>query len=50
MPPVYYHKGKFPPEERLDWSKLIPQIGRASTQADVVELLELLGLADPKFR
>ena len=30
MPPVYYHEGRFPPEERLDWSKLIPLIGRAS--------------------
>lgn len=30
MPPVYYHEGKFPPEERLDWSKLIPLIGRTS--------------------
>ena len=30
MPPVYYHEGKFPPEERLDWSKLIPLIGRAA--------------------
>ena len=30
MPPVYYHEGKFPPDERLDWSKLIPLIGRAA--------------------
>ena len=30
MPPVYYHEGKFPPDERLDWSKLIPLIGRAN--------------------
>ena len=30
MPPVYYHEGKFPPDDRLDWSELIPLIGRAS--------------------
>ncbi len=28
--PVYYHKGKFPPTARLDWSKLIPLIGPAA--------------------
>ena len=29
MPPVYYHEGKFPPYERLDWLNLIPLVGRA---------------------
>ena len=30
MPPVYYHEGKFPPYERLDWPSLIPLVGRAN--------------------
>ena len=29
MAPVHYHSGKFPPEERLDWSALRPHIGPA---------------------
>lgn len=29
MAPVYYHEEKFPPEERLDWSILVPLIGPA---------------------
>ena len=41
MPPVYYHLGKFPPDERLDWSKLIPLIG--STAAAVGHYDGLLG-------
>ena len=35
MPPVYYHDGKFPPDERLDWSKFIPLIGRATAAVAV---------------
>ncbi len=31
MTPVHYHEGRFPPEERLDWKKLIPLIGPASS-------------------
>ena len=30
MAPVLYHAGRFPPDERLDWEKLIPFIGPAS--------------------
>ncbi len=30
MAAVHYHKGRFPPEERLDWPALIPFIGPAS--------------------
>ena len=30
MPAVHYHKGMFPPEERLDWPVLIPLIGPAT--------------------
>ena len=30
MPPVHYQQGGFPPEDRLDWPKLIPLIGPAS--------------------
>ena len=30
MPPVHYHEGRFPPEDRLDWPKLIPLIGPAA--------------------
>ncbi len=30
MAPVYYHTGRFPPEERLDWPALIPFIGPAA--------------------
>ncbi len=29
MPPVYYHTGRFPPEDQLEWRKLIPYIGPA---------------------
>ena len=29
MPVVHYHEGRFPPEERLEWPKLIPLIGPA---------------------
>ena len=25
--PVHYHQGRFPPDERLDWEKLIPLLG-----------------------
>lgn len=27
MPPVHYQPGSFPPDERLDWAKLVPLIG-----------------------
>ena len=30
MPPVFYHKGKFPPTELLDWTQLVPLIGPTS--------------------
>ncbi len=30
MAPVYYHDGKFPPGERIDWSSLIPFISHAA--------------------
>ena len=30
MAPVTYHAGRFPPDERLDWTQLIPFIGPAS--------------------
>ena len=30
MKPVHYHEGRFPPEELLDWKKLLPLIGPAS--------------------
>ena len=30
MSPVHYHEGRFPPEGRLDWPKLIPLIGPAA--------------------
>ena len=30
MAPVYYHAGRFPPHERLDWAALIPFIGPAA--------------------
>ena len=30
MPPVHYQEGRFPPDERLDWSKLVPLIGPAA--------------------
>ena len=30
MPPVRYHEGRFPPDERIDWSTLIPFIGPAA--------------------
>ena len=29
MPPVPYHNGRFPPDERLDWIRLVPLIGPA---------------------
>ena len=29
MPPVHYHAGRFPPDERLDWQALLPFIGPA---------------------
>ena len=29
MPPVQYHTGRFPPDERLDWHVLMPLIGPA---------------------
>ena len=29
MPPVYYHTDRFPPEDQLEWRKLIPYIGPA---------------------
>ena len=29
MAPVHYHADRFPPEDRLDWSKLIPLLGPA---------------------
>ena len=30
MAPVQYHEGRFPPDGRLDWSRLVPLIGPAS--------------------
>ncbi len=30
MPAVHYHAGRFPPEDRLEWSTLIPLIGPAA--------------------
>ncbi len=30
MPVVHYHEGRFPPDERLDWPKLVPFIGPAA--------------------
>lgn len=30
MAPVFCHAGRFPPDERLDWGRLIPFIGPAS--------------------
>ena len=30
MPPVHYRQGGFPPEDRLNWPKLIPLIGPAA--------------------
>ena len=30
MAPVHYHTGRFPPDEHLDWSKLVPFIGPAA--------------------
>lgn len=29
MSPVHYHEGRFPPDERLDWIRLVPLIGAA---------------------
>ncbi|MCY4187755.1 MAG: Fic family protein [Bryobacterales bacterium] len=31
MNPVQYHPGKFPPENRLDWQRLLPLIGPATS-------------------
>lgn len=30
MVAVQYHEGPFPPEQRIDWPRLIPPIGPAS--------------------
>ena len=30
MPAVHYHEGSFPPDQRLDWPRLIPFIGPAA--------------------
>ena len=30
MPPAHYHEGRFPPDERLDWARLVPLIGPAA--------------------
>ena len=30
MAAVHYHEGKFPPDDRIDWPKLVPFIGPAS--------------------
>ena len=30
MTPIFYHEGRFPPEDRLDWSQLIPLISPAA--------------------
>ena len=30
MSPAHYHEGRFPPDERLDWSRLVPLIGPAA--------------------
>ena len=29
MVPVYYHEGRFPPDDRLDWQRLVPLLGPA---------------------
>lgn len=29
MAPVYYHDGQFPPDQRLDWQRLVPLLGPA---------------------
>ena len=29
MAPVYYHEGRFPPDNRLDWQRLVPLLGPA---------------------
>ena len=29
VPPVFYHEGRFPPDQRLDWQRLIPLLGPA---------------------
>ena len=43
MPPVRYVEGAFPPEDRLDWAKLIPMIGPASAAlARYDELLQVI--------
>lgn len=31
MKPVYYHEGRFPPETHLDWQRLLPLIGPATS-------------------
>ena len=30
MPPVHYHEGRFPPDDRIDWPRLIPLVGPAA--------------------
>ena len=30
MAAVYYHMGRFPPDDRLDWPRLVPFIGPAT--------------------
>ena len=30
MAAVYYHKGRFPPDDRLTWPRLVPFIGPAT--------------------
>lgn len=29
MAPVYYHEGRFPPDQRVDWQRLVPLLGPA---------------------
>lgn len=31
MKPVQYHQGRFPPEDQLDWQRLLPLIGPATS-------------------
>ena len=31
MKPTHYHEGRFPPEDRLDWQRLLPLIGPATS-------------------
>ena len=47
MPPVHYHDGRFPPDARLDWRRLAPQIGPAA--ASVARYDAVLGaIPDPR--